>query len=553
MARILIVEDDRDQLLLRRLILERAGHAVAAVASPAEALEAVRSAPAGQAFQGVVMDLRLPAAGDGRALIRELKALLPDLPIIVLSGRLQEFSATPESGQVLAALAKPVRTENLLKTLARLAAPLCLALLSLIPAPAQSRDFTFQAPSRGEVVADLRLASPGSDWAAGGREAAMATLTLDGSARQQVLVFGGPAERVYNVFLGELAPGAHTLRVERDAALSARGSGLAIADATFQPLASGDPRAVAVAHAPVLLARADTIGGFTDVPLLAYYTRGRDAGGPWLEYTVIFSNEDGGTSTRDLMARWGRTTDIEYIYRVWLDARGEPAKTLIQTRDHRDVPYEGPRFGRHPVLVPVTDNNMVEPAPPGPAPIRYQLVPVPADLEAGSRESVMDLHPVTYLVASKELRREAKLRPPAAFEGEKIADPRHYLMVEMKVQSENAAVQILLRRRNSTLWQGSALGIGKDFIERSGWARTAIELPPGTKPSDIAEVGAQCLSRRDLERQPVPKNGRCRLEAFGKIFFLGEDYVPRPPLALPRLPSGGWPLKVGEMSSMTLP
>lgn len=551
MARILIVEDDSDQLMLRRLILERAGHAVTAASHPAGALDAVRTAD--EPFQGVVMDLRLPTADAGRALIRELKALRPELPIVVLSGRLQEFSSTPESAQVLASFAKPVRTENLLKTLARLAAPLCLALLALLPASGQTRDFAFQVPARAEVLAELRLASPGSDWAVSGREGAMATLTLDGNARQQVMVFGGPRERAYTVFLGELAPGAHTLRIERDAALSARGSGLAIGGVAFQPLAAGDPHALAVSHAPVLLARADTVGHFTDVPLLAYYTRGRDASGPWLEYTVIFSNEDGGTSTRDLMARWGRTVDIEYIYRVWLDERGEPAKTLIQTRDHRDVPYEGTRFGRHPILVPVTDNNMVEPAPAGPAPVRYQLAPVLADLEAGSRELVMDQHPITYLVSSKELLREAKLRPPAAFEGEKIADPRHYLVVEMKVESQNAAVQVMLRRRNSTLWQGSAVGIGKDYIERSGWARTAVEMPPGTRLEDIAEIGVQCLSRRDLERQPVPKNGRCRLEAFGKVFFLGEDFAPPKPLALPKLPAGGWPLKVGEMSSMTLP
>lgn len=551
MARILIVEDDPDQLFLRRLILERAGHAVIAAAAPAAALDAIRSAA--EPFHCVVMDLRLPAAEDGRALIRNLKDAAQDLPIVVLSGRPQELTSTPESQLVLATLSKPVRTENLLKTLARLAAPLCLAVLSLFPASGQTRDFPFQVPSRSEVIAELRLASPGADWADSGREGAMATLTLDGSARQQVMVFGGPAERAYNVFLGELVPGPHTLRIERDPTLSAQGAGLAIGGATFQPLAPGDPRALAVAHAPVLLARADTIGGFTDVPLLAYYTQGRDASGPWLEYTVIFSNEDGGTSTRDLMARWGRTVDIEYIYRVWLDARGEPARTLIQTRNHRDVSYEGIRFGRHPVLVPVTDNNMVEPAPPGPARVRYQLVPVPADLEAGSRETVIDQNPVAYLVSSKELQREAKLRPPATFDGEKIADPRLYLVVEMKVQSQNAAIQIVVRRRGSTLWQGSAAGIGKNFIERSGWARTAIELPPGTKLSDIAEIGAQCLSRRDLERQPVPKNGRCRLAAFGKVFFLGPEYVPQPPLALPALPTGGWPLKVGEMSTLSLP
>ena len=36
-------------------------------------------------------------------------------------------------------------------------------------------------------------------------------------------------------------------------------------------------------------------------------------------YSVIFSNEDGGTATDRLMATWGRTTDIEFVYGVEVD------------------------------------------------------------------------------------------------------------------------------------------------------------------------------------------------------------------------------------------
>ena len=35
-----------------------------------------------------------------------------------------------------------------------------------------------------------------------------------------------------------------------------------------------------------------------------------------------FTNEDGGTPTDRLMAIWGRTTDIEYLYSVEVDAKG---------------------------------------------------------------------------------------------------------------------------------------------------------------------------------------------------------------------------------------
>ena len=67
----------------------------------------------------------------------------------------------------------------------------------------------------------------------------------------------------------------------------------------------------------MLFARLNTVGRFSDIPLLLYCERLKDEGEDVLQYTVIFSNEDGGTSTRTLMARWGRTTDIEYVYRAF--------------------------------------------------------------------------------------------------------------------------------------------------------------------------------------------------------------------------------------------
>ncbi len=552
MAHILLVEDDADQRVLRKLILEKNGHTVVSAGSPSEALQAMQRTLGGAKEQPacVLMDLRLPKSEDGLKLIRDLKKLLPDLPVVVLSGWLDELLQSPEASQVSATLTKPVRPERLLKTISKLALFALGMINAVTPLLAQTREFAFDVKQSAEVVAEVRMSSPGGDWAQRGREAPLAVLTLDGKQKQHLMVYGGPKERAYSVFLGRLEPGKHTLRVERDATYSAAGAGLAVGNARFEALSDGDVRAQAVAQAPVLYARANTVGGFSDVPMLVYYTKGSDADGPWLEYTVIFSNEDGGTSTRDLMARWGRTTDIEYVYRVWLNPQGGPAKTLIQTREHQDVPYEGKREGTHPVLIPVTDNNMVEPAGEATPPIRYQLAPVAADLSKGSREIVMDADPITYLVAAKELQREGKLRPAGMFDGEKVGDPRLYLVAELKVASKNAAVQVLVRRKQGGPWKGSAVGIGKDFIERSGWVRTALELPPGTRLDDIVEVGVECLSRRDLEKQPLPKIGSCQVEATGRVFFLNSDYEPGPDVRLPALPPGGWKLQTGEMNTL---
>ena len=54
MARILVVEDDPDQLEMRRLILEQAGHQVVSAQTASEALQHLPGC------QIVLMDLRLP-------------------------------------------------------------------------------------------------------------------------------------------------------------------------------------------------------------------------------------------------------------------------------------------------------------------------------------------------------------------------------------------------------------------------------------------------------------------------------------------------------------
>ena len=122
MATVLLVEDNPDQRVLRRLILERAGHTVLDAANAPDALASVRAGGVGC----VLMDLGLPRAEDGLGLIAELGALDSGLPVVVLSGCAHELAALRESGAVAATLSKPVRTERLLRTLERLTATRCV-------------------------------------------------------------------------------------------------------------------------------------------------------------------------------------------------------------------------------------------------------------------------------------------------------------------------------------------------------------------------------------------------------------------------------------------
>src|SRR5579864_5637222 len=489
MARILVVEDDPCQLEVRRLILEQAGHEVLTAENAAEALDQLPGC------RVVLMDLQLPTPDDGLNLIR---AASGSARIIVLSG------GEPEKmPPVDAFLTKPCSSRKLLETIARF----CLLLVCFSMLHAATVKVSRE---RSEVVAELDLRAPGTDWSRPGKEAALATVFVDQRAQQQVMLYAGGRKFTYTVFLGALSAGEHSVDV--------RGPGVEFSGARFHEDSSD-----VLANAPVLYARANTIGKYTDIPLIVYCERLEDRGASFLQYTVIFSNEDGGTSTRALMARWGRTTDVEYVYRAF------PGRATIQAKDHKEVEFRGQREGTHPLLMPITDNNMIGEAD-APTPIRYQIAPILVDLNAHSREEVMDQHPVAYEVMAKELQREDKLRPFGEVSGERVSDPLNYLYFEMKLAKRESSVGTLVHLKGDPHWYSSHLG-HSDFAIRtwtrgaaesaSGFVRTTVELPPGTRPDQIDAIGFECLVPEKAE-----SDSPCRVEAVTKCFFLNRDYRP---------------------------
>lgn len=503
MPRLLLVEDDPDQLEIRTLILEQAGHHVYGAASGPEALALAREHQPAL----VVMDLRLPRTADGVALITALRALTPAPRIVVLSGWTADLATAPD---VDAVLSKPVRTPELIHLIARLSAGLLFFLLPLAAA-------TLQLTEPSEVLAEI--SAPVADWQT---QPKIADLLVNGQPRLQ-LPLVAPRQ---TVFLGRLPAGLHEVTLP---------------NATVRLTPTTDPVHL---HAPILFERKNAIGRFTDVPLLTYAEWLTENGQRVLQYSVIFSNEDGGTSTRFLMARWGRTTDIEFVYKVYFRADGTRDKAIIQGRGHRDIVFTGPFAGDHPLLMPVTDNNMV--AGEGPSAVRYQPAPTLVDLRAASRESVMDQAPFTWQAMTQELLREGKLREYGIERGEDISDPRNYLYLEFAIKNRLSRVAAMVQLRNEARWRLSHFGVPGAAIERDGWVRTTIELPPGTRATDVTGLGFECLAAERARQL-----GQCEITERGKAFFLGADMLPAEPFfrAGPHAPI---PLRVGEAWTWTL-
>ncbi|MCX6608424.1 MAG: response regulator [Acidobacteria bacterium] len=492
MPTLLLVEDDPDQLEIRSLILSQAGHEVFGAPTCAEALHLARL----HQPTLVVMDLRLPRSADGLALIADLRKLSPSPRIVVLSGWTADLSTAPD---VDAVLAKPVHTPELIKLVARLPAT---------PPP---------PPPPPSPLAEI--AAPVSDWHTQPR---IADLLLDGQPKLQ-LPLVAPRQ---SVFLGRLPAGRHELTLP---------------NATITLATTTDPVHL---HAPVLYERKNAIGKFTDIPLLTYAEQRTENGQKVLEYSVIFSNEDGGTSTRFLMARWGRTTDIEFVYRVFLRPDGTREKAIIQARGHKEILFTGPYENDHPLLMPVTDNNMV--AGEGPSAVRYQPAATLVDLASASRESVMDRFPFSWQAMIKELLRENKLRPYGVERGEDISDPRNYLFLEFGVKNQNSRVAAMVRLKGQSRWFTSHFGVPGAAIDRDGWVRTTIELPPGTTKHEVAELSLQCLA---AER--ATQLGTCEIPAFTKAFFLKSDMLPAESF-FSSASNSPVTLRVGEVWSWTL-
>src|SRR5437660_8924406 len=129
---------------------------------------------------------------------------------------------------------------------------LALTLAAAAPSP-ETFTHTFDVAASGEAVAVVRAGCARCAWGEQGREAAALRLSLDGTYSQHILLARGAEPADYRVSLGAVAAGRHTLRIERDAALSAKNAGPAtMAVDAVTVLVGGSDESVAQSMAPIL-------------------------------------------------------------------------------------------------------------------------------------------------------------------------------------------------------------------------------------------------------------------------------------------------------------
>jgi hypothetical protein len=342
-------------------------------------------------------------------------------------------------------------------------------------------------------------------------------IVVDGDVRTTILIFGKVGHPAYSALLHALPAGHHAL-VAQASPYWAWPSSAAAPSLRASPA----PDSVVTAHAPALWVRADTIGASTDLPLELYAEDMRVNGTGVLRYSFIFSNEDGGTATPALLARWGRTTDIEMAYEEeWRDGRVATAR--YQAPDHHVLEYAGTRQGDHPLLIDATLNNVFLDR--GRSAVRVTMVPTLVDLQSATRESVMDRAPWIYRRMADELQEEGKATV--------YGDVREYLYVDARLTLSDSAVAAVARGGDG-VWRSSDRGMKELAVDRNGWVRIAIPQSRGA-----TDVGFVCYPSK-------PGAGKCQIE-ISRVLSLDENYKPGPDRG-----AGLLDLRAGEMRAIAL-
>jgi hypothetical protein len=358
----------------------------------------------------------------------------------------------------------------------------------------------------GEGTAVLTLSAETADWGIAARESVVVQYDVDGTPFGTIVVGEGEFTADYRVMLGDLADGEHTIGLRHSKKLSpaADASVVLHAPAAVTVLASTDPGYDALRFAPVLQgidrdlnAIGDHPGNaVSDVPLLQYVRGVPGAGKTTYLYTMIWSNEDGGTGLYPdvLFSQWGRTTDIEGIVEVDVLDGGTLGEIRFRP-DESGVPalFSGAFFETHPILRTASKNGLI--ADDGDSTLRFFLAPFEFDDTAGARERGMDLDPSTYRIMAKEMIRELKTEEIPSATSKLLSDQRNYLFVEYDIDID---VSGRVLRAYAVV---DGITYGSDHLQLAGGpldpkvgdgkARTAIELPAGTTLADVTEFGMQ--------------------------------------------------------------
>ncbi|RKL65011.1 hypothetical protein CR203_23040 [Salipaludibacillus neizhouensis] len=396
----------------------------------------------------------------------------------------------------------------------------------------------FSLKDVGETLINFTSSVPDGDWGMKDKESAVVTVLLNGEYNQDYILFYGNEPFTYERMIGSLPPGEHELSFVFQSNKSSKLIIEAIVHMIeIRQVKESDYEIVFYQHAPVIYGRhlmSPFENSYTDTPLvLFYYSDHTEDGAMIIEYHIIFSHEDGGTTATKLMSKWGRTSDIEWVYKVKVDPRGrrllnEDETEFFQGAEHITTPFKGARgLGNHPILQVATDNgNFSDQIS---STYRYFLKPATCLPRQLNRETVMDKYQWTYLISAKEIRRQERLELSHDPNTPLLSDPRHYLYIQstkLTVEGKDAQGKVDFKVKllnKETLFSATHQNFEMAY-DADGPFSTTVKLPKGTKISDIEKIYVSYIKEICAE-----SNYSIRVNGIFKSFFLGGGDMPSRP------------------------
>lgn len=378
-----------------------------------------------------------------------------------------------------------------------------------------STSVSLESPAYVEIALTARV--PGASFRQAGAESVTALVRVDGEPDSHIVLYGGGEETPYRaVSTRRLAAGAHDVRVELDPAKSRAPE----APVQITRLAVTAAQDADLARAPILIGRDGLDSASTDVPLGMYAER--EAGGT--RYTVIWSNEDGGTGVLPslLLSGYGRVVDIEWVYEI-ADGAAPPAGK-IQGAGHGTEPFSGTVVGERPVLLTATRNNNMEgwkrpllPQEPQALVFSLPLDPPPRD---GLRERLLDRHPAWVRASNDELHREHGVKDAPGSAAPGVADLREHFYVDYEGRDLPEGRVIIVDEAGRRAASDRGVAIGR---VSGSQLRTAIER---------AAPGARFAA---LELETLGGAGPADPAAAFRVFTLDDAFAP---VEVARVPAG---------------
>ena len=376
----------------------------------------------------------------------------------------------------------------------------------------------FDLSVESEVIFHLEMNSS-SNWAISGMESAVLTIFVDSSyddRNQDIVLFNGEQLFIYQVSIGRFDVGTHTLQFYFDGEKSSPNADhIHIEKLDIIMIKSDDENYDIIRLSPILYGRDDNY--YTDTPLLMWHEIEIADKYRWLKYSIIWTNEDGGTSSSNLMSRWGRTTDIEWIYWVRIDSTGNILEDYYQGSGHTTSTFHGEKVDDHPILKTVTLNNMVSDA--GISDYKFFLSPQKYKGEDYSREILMDNNPWTYKIMTEEMINEGKYESPTDPFTVDVSDARNYLYLEFnsQMQGTNLRLTFAVKLKDNLNWYYSDHNDpAVQSVNKTGWRRTTIELPEGTLIDDPDSLKIIGYSDDDFS---------IIITDLSKIFMISNDFT----------------------------